>query len=78
MPLAKGKSAATISRNISEFHGGKTYEHTKDKFGKKVANAQAVAVAMHAAGKSIPHRTKVGKDEGGMPHYSEHCSMKGC
>ena len=52
MPLKRGKSKATISSNISEFHGGKTYERTKRKFGKARANKQAVAVAMSTARKS--------------------------
>lgn len=52
MPLLKGKSQKTISKNISEFHKGKTYEATKAKFGAKKANAQAVAVAMSEAGMS--------------------------
>lgn len=52
MPLKKGSSQATISENISEFHGGDTYAHTKAKFGKKKADKQAIAVAMKTAGKS--------------------------
>lgn len=49
MPLKKGKSRKTISTNIKEFHTGKTYAHTKNKFGKKRADKQAVAVALSAA-----------------------------
>lgn len=52
MPLKKGSSKKTISKNISEFHKGKTYAATKRKFGAKRANAQAVAVAMSSARKS--------------------------
>ena len=52
MPLSKGSSRATISGNIREFHKGQTYAHTSAKFGKRRANAQAVAVAMREAGKS--------------------------
>lgn len=52
MPLKKGRSKKVISENISEFHGGKTYEKTKKKFGKKKADKQAIAVAMSKAGKS--------------------------
>lgn len=52
MPLKKGKSRATISKNISELHGGKTYAKTKAKFGKAKANKQAVAIAMDKARKS--------------------------
>lgn len=46
MPLKRGTSKATVSKNIEEFHGGKTYEHTKSKFGKARADKQAIAVAM--------------------------------
>ena len=49
MPMLKGKKH--VSENISEFHKGDTYARTKKKFGKKVADKQAVAAAMHAAGK---------------------------
>lgn len=47
----EGKSNKIISENIKEFHTGKTYEHTKEKFGKERANAQAIAVALNQAGK---------------------------
>jgi hypothetical protein len=49
MPLTKGKSKKTISKNISEFHGGKTYTATKKKFGEVKANKQAVAAALSKA-----------------------------
>lgn len=52
MPLAKGRSKATVSKNVSELHSGKTYAHTEKKYGKKTADAQAVAIALKAAGKS--------------------------
>jgi hypothetical protein len=52
MPLKKGKSKATISSNIKEFHTGATYAATKAKFGKAKADKQAVAVAMSTARKS--------------------------
>jgi hypothetical protein len=51
MPLKKGKSKAVVSENIKEFHTGSTYKNTARKFGKKRANAQAVAVALRSAGK---------------------------
>jgi hypothetical protein len=49
MPLKKGKSRKTISKNIREFHTGKTYAKTRARFGKKRANKQAVAVALSTA-----------------------------
>lgn len=52
MPLKRGTSKKTVSKNISEFHKGKTYAHTKAKFGKARANKQAVAVAMATKRKS--------------------------
>jgi hypothetical protein len=52
MPLLKGKSKAIISRNISEFHTGKTYAHTAAKFGKADANSQAIAAALSTARRS--------------------------
>lgn len=58
MPLQPGKSTATISKNISEFHGGPTFKHTAEKFGKSRANKQAVAVAFSEA-----RRTGKGHDD---------------
>ena len=49
MPLQKGSSQGVVSNNIKEFHTGKTYAHTKSKFGKARADRQAVAVAMSEA-----------------------------
>jgi hypothetical protein len=46
MPLKKGRSQKVVSQNIREFHKGKTYQHTKQKFGKRDADAQAVAAAL--------------------------------
>lgn len=55
MPMTEGKSPATVSKNIAEFHGGKTYEATKEKFGKDKANRQAVAAALSKA-RATPKR----------------------
>ena len=52
MPLKRGTSKKTVSKNISEFHKGKTYAKTKAKHGKKTADKQAVAVAMATKRKS--------------------------
>lgn len=52
MPMKQGKGRKVISKNIAEFHGGKTYEKTKSKFGKETADKQAVAAAYAAARKS--------------------------
>ncbi len=52
MPIAPGSGRKTISRNISELHGGKTYAKTEEKFGKKRADAQSVAIALSEARKS--------------------------
>lgn len=56
MPLAPGSDPKTISKNISEFHTGKTYEHTAKKFGKKRANAQAVAAALNKARENFKNK----------------------
>lgn len=48
MPLKKG--AKNVGTNIKEFHAGKTYAKTKAKYGKSVADRQAVAASMNAAG----------------------------
>jgi uncharacterized protein DUF6496 len=52
MPLREGTSKKTISKNIEEFHKGKTFAKTEKKFGKKRADKQAVAVAFSEARKS--------------------------
>lgn len=51
MPLKSGTSKRTVSNNIRELHTGKTYAKTKSKFGKKKADAQAVAIALDKARK---------------------------
>lgn len=51
MPLKSGSSKKIVSENIREFHGGPTYSHTAEKFGKNRADAQAIAVALSNARK---------------------------
>ena len=58
MPLKKGTSKAVISQNIKEFHKGPTFAHTKEKFGKAKADAQAVAAALSSARKSAAKKSK--------------------
>ena len=52
MPLKRGSSKKTVSKNISEFHKGATYERTRRKLGKTRADKQAVAVALETARRS--------------------------
>lgn len=60
MPLSKGTSPETVSKNIEELHSGNTYARTKRKFGKKRANKQAIAIAMSEKRKSMRHAVKRG------------------
>ena len=52
MPLKKGRSQKVVSANVRELHTGDTYRGTAKKFGKDVANKQAVAIALRKAGRS--------------------------
>ena len=45
VPLLKGPGH--VGDNIREFRTGKTFAHTSEKFGKKRAEKQAIAVALH-------------------------------
>ncbi len=58
MPLIPGKSPEAISKNIAELHGGKTFAHTSEKFGKDKANKQAVAIALSKA-RATPKRNSI-------------------
>ena len=64
MPLKKGSSNKTRSKNISEFHSGKTYAKTKKKHGKKTADKQAIAAAYALKRKSNGCRAQI------RHHYS--------
>lgn len=46
MPLRKGTSRATVRKNFEDFGAGKTYAHTRAKFGKKRADKQRIAVVL--------------------------------
>jgi len=52
MPMLRGKSKATTRKNFEEFGKGKTYAHTKRKFGKKRADKQRIAAVLHNKRKS--------------------------
>ena len=51
MPLKKGSSKKTVSKNISELHKGNIFKKTAKKFGKKKADKQAIAIALSTAKK---------------------------
>jgi hypothetical protein len=56
MPLKHGSSRKTISSNVRELHHGPQYQKTSHKFGKKKADAQAVAIALSEARKAKEYR----------------------
>jgi len=63
MPLRSGKSRKIVSENISELHRGPTYARTQNRFGKKRADKQAVAIALSEKRKSsrgIPKKDRHG------------------
>ena len=53
MPLITGKGH--VGENIREFRTGPTFQKTEAKFGKKRADKQAVAVALHEQDQSSGH-----------------------
>lgn len=57
MPLKKGKSKKAMEANFHELRHGKTYAHTAEKFGKKRADAQMVAIVMNESRKD-PRKRK--------------------
>ena len=77
MPLKRGKSSKVIGENISELHTGKTFAHTKKKFGKKRAQKQAVAIALSEARKSGKEISGVGHNPPKPHHGKERAHEKG-
>ena len=57
MPLKKGTDRKTTESNFREFGAGKTYRHTKKRFGKKRADRQRIALVLSNKRKS-KHRTR--------------------
>ena len=53
MPLLPGKGH--VGENIREFRTGPTFAHTESKFGKKRAEEQALAAALHEQDQSSGH-----------------------
>lgn len=51
-PLIKSASKAATKRNFEEFGEGPTFQHTEEKFGKKRADKQRVAVVLSNKRKS--------------------------
>ena len=49
MPLEKGNSKKTVSKNFDEFRHGKTFKNTEKKFGKEKAEKQMQAVVLSTA-----------------------------
>lgn len=47
MPLERSTSKAATKRNFEEFGKGKTYSHTRKKFGKRKADKQRIAVVLN-------------------------------
>ena len=54
----KSTRRAIASQNIREMHKGTTYARTMRKFGKAVANRQAIAAGLSAAGLSRKKKKK--------------------
>ena len=77
MPLKRGKSSKVIGENISELHTGKTFAHTKKKFGKKRAAKQAVAIALSEARKSGKEIPGAGHNPPKPHHAHERAHEKG-
>lgn len=56
MPMSKGSSKEKTRKNFEEFGAGKTYAHTKKRFGKKRADKQRIAAVLNNKRKSAKTR----------------------
>jgi hypothetical protein len=56
MPLERSTSKSATKRNFEEFAKGKTYSHTKKRFGKKRADKQRIAVVLSNKRKAAAKR----------------------
>jgi hypothetical protein len=52
MPLKKGSSQKTVTKNIRELHKGPQFQATKRTHGEAKAHKQAIAIALEQARKS--------------------------
>lgn len=52
MPLEKGSSKKVLAANFHELRHGKTFKHTEEKFGKKKAEKQMIAINLSNQRKS--------------------------
>lgn len=58
MPLPAGQE---VGKSIRELKTGKTYRHTRKKFGKKRAQKQAIAIALKTKRAGKKHTRKTAK-----------------
>lgn len=58
MPLPKKVDKSNEKEVFRELGSGKTYKHTSEKFGKKRADKQRVAIVLKAEGKSVKKKSR--------------------
>jgi hypothetical protein len=46
MPLLRGRSRSTQRKNLHELRHGKTFKRTKNKYGKRKALKQMIAIEL--------------------------------
>jgi len=63
MPLRKGTSRKTVSKNIKEFSKGPRNKATAKKSGKEAARKQAIAVALKEKRKSSKKKKSAPKNK---------------